>query len=80
MTRSDVLLLASQDDVAVALRDLASGERVDTAGAAVTVRARGPRGHKVGVRPPRCAPGSPAPTRCPCTRFPRVPSCASTAR
>ncbi len=51
MARSALLLLAPQDDVAVALRDLASGERVDTAGAAVTVRARVPRGHKVAVHP-----------------------------
>ena len=46
---ADLLQLDPRDDVAVALRDLAAGERVDWRGHAVTLRQDVPRGHKVAV-------------------------------
>lgn len=45
------LRIAARDDVAIALRDLAAGERVSVADAAVTLLEEVPRGHKFAIRP-----------------------------
>jgi altronate hydrolase len=52
-----VVLLHPDDDIAVAVRDLAVGSTVDVAGTAITVRAPVPAGHKMAVR--EVAAGSP---------------------
>jgi altronate hydrolase len=43
--------IAPEDDVAVALRDLAAGERVDVDAATIELRESIPRGHKCALRP-----------------------------
>ena len=52
MTSSRLLMLAPGDDIAVALDDLAPGERVDSPAGQqpLTVRGRVPRGHKIALR------------------------------
>jgi altronate hydrolase len=46
--------IAPEDDVAVALRDLAPGERVDVDAATIELRNSIPRGHKCALRPIPC--------------------------
>ena len=49
-TLPDVVRIAPNDEVAVALRALEAGERIDVAGAVLTVAEPIARGHKVAVR------------------------------
>jgi altronate hydrolase len=49
-TRPDAVRIHEDDNVAVAIRPLAAGERIDVAGARVTVRDAVAAGHKVALR------------------------------
>lgn len=51
LPRQDVIRVAPDDDVAVALRALAAGTPVDVAGNRLTLKADIPKGHKLAIRP-----------------------------
>ena len=51
LPRQDVIRVAPDDDVAVALRALAAGTPVEVAGNRLTLKADIPKGHKLAIRP-----------------------------
>jgi len=51
LARQDVIRVAADDDVAVALRPLAAGTEVEVGGARIVLRTDIPKGHKIATRP-----------------------------